>query len=356
MNPVSLCTEYSGNNLSDFISKFESQWLHLSKYSKGSSDSYRTTFAAFLNEDKAKRNFLMGLLVKHHKNVIDNLMTKDSLSYADVKQQLMDIDTSESDDNTALFVSIPSGNKKKGTKSSGKSSSDSFSPKYKTGTWCKKHNPGISEGYTWNECFRLQKSNQEMKEKQNDEESNITMENKVRTKSFYFDTACISHMTPSAGRLLDYTKCTEFVKSSSQESMEIVGKGDVIMECVPRDGSVSSFRICAVLLVSKVGHPLISWRKLRTKGYSEFGKGDLISVNKGTKVMFEAVFDRNLFKLPANARSAHITYDFGPQAPGHHAPSLVDNALKIYSDADIPAKPKDFVCSACVKSNMVRGT
>ena len=53
----------------------------------------------------------MGFLVKHHKNVIDNLMTKDSLSYADVNQSLMDIDTSESDDNTALFTSKRSGNK-----------------------------------------------------------------------------------------------------------------------------------------------------------------------------------------------------------------------------------------------------
>jgi len=40
--------------------------------------------------------------------------------------------------------------------------------------------------------------------------------------------------------------------------MEIEGKGDVIMECVLRDGSVSSFRVCDVLYVPKLGHPLIS--------------------------------------------------------------------------------------------------
>ena len=34
MNRVSLPTQYSGNNLSEFISKFESQWLHLTKLSK----------------------------------------------------------------------------------------------------------------------------------------------------------------------------------------------------------------------------------------------------------------------------------------------------------------------------------
>jgi hypothetical protein len=40
MNLVSLPTQYSGNNLSECIFKFESQWLHLTKLSKGSSDSY----------------------------------------------------------------------------------------------------------------------------------------------------------------------------------------------------------------------------------------------------------------------------------------------------------------------------
>jgi len=66
INLVSLPTQYSGTDLPGFISKFESQWLHLTKLSKASSDTYRKTFAAFLNEDKAKRDFLLGFLVKHH--------------------------------------------------------------------------------------------------------------------------------------------------------------------------------------------------------------------------------------------------------------------------------------------------
>jgi len=51
MNLVFLPTQYSSNNLSEFIFKFESNWLHLTKLSKGSKDSYRTPFAAFLQED-----------------------------------------------------------------------------------------------------------------------------------------------------------------------------------------------------------------------------------------------------------------------------------------------------------------
>jgi hypothetical protein len=182
LNLVSLLTQYSGNNLSEFISKFESKWLHLTKLSKRSSDLYRTTFAAFLNKDKAKRDFLIRFFVKHYKYVINNLTTKDSLSDADVKQRLMDIDTSNSQDDTALFTSKPSGNKKKGKKP--RWNSDSSLPKSKTCTLRRKHNSGKSEGHTWNECFRLQKLNKVKKEKEKDEEANVTMETKVRTKSF----------------------------------------------------------------------------------------------------------------------------------------------------------------------------
>jgi len=163
-------------------------------------------------------------------------------------------------------------------------------------------------------------------------------------------------MTPHAGRLLNYTKCSGFVKSSSQESIEIEGKGDLIMECVLRDGSVSSFRVCDGLHVPKLGHPLISWRKLRTEGYTEFGEVDFISINKGTKGMFEAAFDGNLFKIQKISQSTHITYDYWHQALGHLAPSSMDKALKLYFDAYIPAKPKDFICTSSVKSKMTRNS
>jgi len=357
MNLVSLPTQYSGTDLPRFKSKFESQWLHLMKLSKASSDSYRKTFTTFLNADKAKRDFLLGFLVKHHKNVINNLTTKDSLSYADVKQRLIDIDTSEIEDNFALFVSKPSGNEKKGKKptKSGNTNNSSTSSS-RTCTWCKKYNPGKSEGHTWNECFRLQKMNKEKKEKEEKEkaeEANVTTEEqKVRNKSFYFDMACTSHMTPYAERLLNYSVCSGFVKSSSQQRMEIVRKGDVVMDCVLRDGSVSSFCVRGVLHVPDLAHPLISWRKLREKGYTEFGEGDYISVNKGTKVVFEAVFDGNLFKIPEISHSAHITYDFWHQALGHLVPSTMDKSLQLYSDADIPARPTNYVCSSCIKSKM----
>jgi len=78
-------------------------------------------------------------------------------------------------------------------------------------------------------------------------------------------------MTPYAGHLVNYSVCGGFVKSSSPKTMEIVGKGDLVIDCGLRDGSVSSFCVRGVLLVPDLARPLISWRKSWEKGYPEFG-------------------------------------------------------------------------------------
>jgi len=167
----------------------------------------------------------------------------------------MELDTTEIDHNSALFVSELSGNKKKGNKpAKSGNNNNSFSSSWKTCTWCKKYNAGKSEEHTWNECFRLHKINQEKKEK----EEKV----KVKNKSFYFDRACTSRMTPYAGRHLNHSKHSGFVKSTSQKSMRIVGKGDVMMDSVLRNGSVSSFLVRHALHIPDLAHPLISWREL----------------------------------------------------------------------------------------------
>jgi len=89
------------------------------------------------------------------------------------------------------------------------------------------------------------------------EEANVTTEVKVRNKFFYFDTACISHISPGAERLLNYLKRSGFVKSSSQMSVEILGKGDVILDCILGDRSGSSFGVQDVWRIPDVAHSLI---------------------------------------------------------------------------------------------------
>lgn len=84
------------------------------KLLKASADFYRKWFVAFLNKNQAKRDSLFRFLVKYPKNGDNKLITQDSLSYAHVKQRLLDIDTYIQDANLALLVFKPLANNKNG--------------------------------------------------------------------------------------------------------------------------------------------------------------------------------------------------------------------------------------------------
>jgi hypothetical protein len=220
---------------------------------------YRKHFLAFLDEYKVQRDFLLGFLVQHHQNVVENLTTKDDLTFADVKKRLIDMfPTIQGSSETALNTFQQIGNKKinKNKKTDKKSDIKDF-------TWCAKHNPGRSTSHTWNRCYRLKKHNEEKKKESKDapkkEEVNVTVETpQVGSKSFYFDTVYTSHMTPYPERLQIYTTCSGLVESSSKQQMEIKGKGDIVVDCTLKDGSISTFRILDILLVPCLGKDLIS--------------------------------------------------------------------------------------------------
>ncbi|KAI0992692.1 hypothetical protein K3495_g15493 [Podosphaera aphanis] len=88
--------------IAGFIQKFEAEWFQLFRLARDSTDSYRQEFAVFLGNDKAKRDFLLGMLSRHCKNIVDNLTTKDDLSFTDVKQRLLDCDYEST--NSALLT------------------------------------------------------------------------------------------------------------------------------------------------------------------------------------------------------------------------------------------------------------
>jgi hypothetical protein len=279
---------------------------------------------------------------------VDNLTTKEDLTFADVKKRLIDMSpTIQGTSETALNTVQQKGNKKnkKTKKTDNKSEA-------KDCTWCAKHNPGMSLGHTWNDCDRLKKHNEEKKKESKDApkqgEAHVTTEKQqVRTTSFYFDTACTSHMTPFPQRLQNYTICSGFVESSSKQQMEIKGKGDIVMDCALKDGSISAFRIHDVLFVPSLGKALISWRKLRNQ-YKKIGEGHYITDMRRDIIMFEAKFDGQLFKVPEVKQSAYATYEFWHQALQH---TYLDP--KLY-DTKLPAKPDNYRCDSYIKAKLTK--
>lgn len=145
--------------ISDYIQHFESEWLTLHRMSKASTDSYRQFLSKFLEEDKAKRDFLLALLSEHHENAVDNITTKDDLTFSEVKQRLMNLNHKNITTRHSAFMTKEiKGNKSSSNRVSKNSNRHECS-------WCKKHNPGRHIGHLWNKCKKLKESKTNLSKK-----------------------------------------------------------------------------------------------------------------------------------------------------------------------------------------------
>ncbi|TGZ76127.1 hypothetical protein EX30DRAFT_379944, partial [Ascodesmis nigricans] len=116
-------TYYSSTPLSEFISTFETKCTCLQKLSKSTrTDAYRKPMAQLLAFDEAKRDWLLAFLAPHQRNIVDNLTTKEGLSYQEVKQRLRDVDINTCGSQQSAFSAIQKNLKKKFTKSAKPSS------------------------------------------------------------------------------------------------------------------------------------------------------------------------------------------------------------------------------------------
>jgi hypothetical protein len=276
MNFTSLPSTYDPSEpLGTFIDKFETEWARLQSLTTGSttSDTYRTKFREFLEEDKAKRDFLLGFLVKHHENVVDNLTTKDSLSYSDVVQKLHSLSSNAESSSSVAYKANQHSGKKKNTDFT-KRNTPADSTK-KECTYCKAHKLGTYTGHMWNDCRKL-KAKQEAEKK---DTANVAQEetlhhalNAVSDPSviytWIFDTGASSHMTFNKGLFHSLSDYHGYVKVAGGRRLRIKGKGMCWLNCRLPDGSISRIRLNDVLWVPELDESLFSWRAVRKKGFT----------------------------------------------------------------------------------------
>ena len=82
--------------VSDFIQRFESEWALLSILSmSGGESSYRNKLNDFLTCDEAKHDILLSILIPHMSNIIDNITTKQTMTFNEAKQCLSLLPSSE---------------------------------------------------------------------------------------------------------------------------------------------------------------------------------------------------------------------------------------------------------------------
>lgn len=74
------------------IDEFETEHDRLTSLARESSNPNGHELADFLEDDEIKRNHLLSSFCKHHKEVVDNLTTKNNCTHVIVKQRLLDFD------------------------------------------------------------------------------------------------------------------------------------------------------------------------------------------------------------------------------------------------------------------------
>jgi len=95
----------SSRPLSEFIELFESEWQRLYALTASNDPkTYRASLRTFLDFDSAKRDLLLACLVPHYPNPVDNLTTKDNLTYSELKTRLYSLSTSHTTSQDTAFV------------------------------------------------------------------------------------------------------------------------------------------------------------------------------------------------------------------------------------------------------------
>lgn len=245
--------------ISEFIQRFESEWFQLHRLARDSIDSYRQEFSIFLGNDKAKRDFLLGMLSRHCKNVVDNLTTKDDLSFTDVKQRLLDCDY-ESTNSALLTREAPKPGKDKAQRKQGRNwrkpeRAQKAVTEYK---YCRKHYPTLPRNYLYTDCKHLKEKRKPQARKElSVKQAHMNTDTiKVRKKSFFLDTCATSHMCPFLDRFINLKFCSGLVNTSSGEGMSEKGKGTVMLNCLLDDGSLVNYELNNVLYIPELQLPL----------------------------------------------------------------------------------------------------
>src|SRR5258705_5831906 len=150
--------------VSDFIEKYESEWASLSTLSaSGRESSYRNKLNDFLACDEAKRDILLSILILHMSNIIDNITTKQTMTFNEAKHHLSSLPSSEFQQ--AAFLSAKS--RCAIQRKSSKTYTDATEKK-KVCNWYKKHGFPC-EGHLWFQYRRL-KEEQAKRKKQKEKE------------------------------------------------------------------------------------------------------------------------------------------------------------------------------------------
>ena len=330
-------------------------------------------FKSVFESPEAKAAILLRSLPESMNNIVDNLQTKEDLTYDHVYNKLMDLrspTSGNSEGDKAYKTAIVKG-KGREQQRSGRSATP------KECTYCKKHYPSArSEGHAWNECSKLKADNQKKKNEKKAgssarivvEETSPTVSTSSRTYTteksldpkWVIDTGASSHMTNNLDLLINFQPEKGTVRLGDDSVIESCGRGTVKILAKTSDGQVTPVYLQRVLWVPELGCcSLLSWRAIVSlgKGFSLRSSGGDMNVlreNK-TEVIWGKLEDQEYVVQEEKELARKMTYQDWHEALGHPSPNYLKNDN--YSNTPtIPSIPKDWQCETCITSKSTKRT
>jgi hypothetical protein len=319
-------------------------------------------------------------------NKVDNILTKDASSFQEVKKKILNLYSAGGNSDLAhhTFSSKKHKNSKRGTKSSGSSSSkpdpsSSFkdtasSSKAKTCTWYTNHPPSKTNGYSWHEYFMLKEFNKSVpKYKGNRKEqyiakNNLDTDSKVEglihhdakvstTTKWIFDSRASTYMMPDGILFQDIRPIRSQVRVGNGVRISVYIISTVSLFVVLKDGSIKNIILQDCLYVFGQMKSLFSWSKFKSlnQHYLE-DRGNILVrklVNNNVILWAKECLHTHLFNIPTRTLEAHMTYTFWHKALRYPSHDLM-RFVNVFSDGDlILSKPKAFDCDSCLQSKSI---
>lgn len=402
----SLPEKVNGSNLETFIDKYEHHYDRLRNLVAASKfEEYNSHFLLFLDSDRAKRDFLLTSLSKKYPNVVDNLTTKDSLKFEEVKDKLFSLHADsmlsptliEPQGAAALMAQglgkkfdkfnklnriqkNQGGNRaiRNGTtvQATTQSTNKAFgSPitrtrnkairlysttagNQSTCNYCKQNGHHFT-GHTDKVCFRQKTTTEELPKAH----AFVTQQVCSSSNEWKFDTGASTNMSSDIDQFAELQRHSSIVSIGNSIPLNSTGIGTVHLQCLI-DSQEYLLTLNNVWYVPGLGHNLVSWNVLQRSGYTMSGNGnDIIimlegkpkfkaSFGEGNLPCIELVTDNNkAFSYLAEASDLN-SYTWWHRALGH--PASIDCSL-YPNDINI-IKPKDFFCEACVLGKSIHHT
>jgi hypothetical protein len=237
--------------------------LHLLENSEG-----------FIRLSRGEMGFSTGGFAESHDNVVEQLSSKDHLTYHEAKEHVLNLPsnhrspTGASSKNSkpqheANPVSSTNGKKDKKQKKGSSSSSNSGG---KECNWCRKHSPGTACGHIWTQYKELKARRDRNRAEIATPVQEVANTVSSNSSKWIFNTGAFSHITPDRNCFESFSSVRGNVVLADKTQVEYTGVGLGRLSCRLPSGDISVVLLRRSLFVPSLWKSLYSWNSVKSIG------------------------------------------------------------------------------------------